>query len=357
MACVMVTFVSKGVVKIAADRSRKWQLTINNPIKHGFSHDVIKDKLGLFKSCVYWCMSDEVGDNGTYHTHIFIALSNASRFDTVKERFPPAYIEYVKGTCQQNRDYIFKEGKWEKDKKKETNLPDTHEEWGEMPVERQGARNDLADLKDMIKAGLSDAEIIEVMPQYMLQIDKIDRVRQILKSEEFREVWRKLEVVYIFGSTGTGKTRSVMEEFGYRNVFRITDYLHPFDNYKGQPVVAFEEFRSSLKIQDMLNYLDCHPLDLPSRYNNKVACFEKVFIITNIDLSRQYEDIQQKYPETWNAFVRRINKVVRFGRECREELDIEQYEIEIKQPAGKIINLNNEKNEQMRVEFRRGLIT
>ncbi len=32
---------------------------------------------------------------------------------------------------------------------------------------------------------------------------------------------------------------------------------------KGQDVIVFEEFRSSLKIQDMLNYLDGYPCELP----------------------------------------------------------------------------------------------
>ena len=47
-------------------RSRKWQLTINNPIEKGFTHDKIKEILSEFSSLVYWCMSDEVGESGTF---------------------------------------------------------------------------------------------------------------------------------------------------------------------------------------------------------------------------------------------------------------------------------------------------
>ena len=36
------------------------------------------------------------------------------------------------------------------------------------------------------------------------------------------ELW----IVDIFGPTGTGKNRYVMDQFGYRNVFRVTDYVH-----------------------------------------------------------------------------------------------------------------------------------
>lgn len=308
-------------------RSRKWQITINNPKEKGFDHERIKEQLGTFKSCVYWCLSDEIGENGTYHTHIFMACSDAVRFSTIKKKFERAHFEMAKGTSKENRDYIFKEGKWEKDKKKETNLPETHEEFGDMPVERQGQRNDLIDLYDMIKQGLSNFDIIEENPAYMMHIDKIERARQIVKEEKFKNVYRDLEVTYIWGDTGTGKTRSVMDQYGYENVYRITDYTHPFDSYKGQDVVIFEEFRSSLKIQEMLNYLDRYPLELPCRYLNKIACYTKVYIISNIPLTCQYDYIQQQYPETWEAFCRRIYNIKHFTREKSvEDEKIEGFE-------------------------------
>ena len=143
----------------------------------------------------------------------------------------------------------------------------------------------------------------------MFYVDKIERVRQIVRENQYKNTFRDLEVTYISGPTGLGKTRSVMEKYGYEEVFRVTDYEHPFDSYKGQNVLVFEEFRSSLKISDMLNYLDGYPLELPCRYSNKIACFTKVYIISNIDLSEQYLSVQEEHYETWRAFLRRIHKI------------------------------------------------
>jgi hypothetical protein len=134
-----------------------------------------------------------------------------------------------------------------------------------------------------------------------------------IREEEYKSQFRQLEVSYIYGATGTGKTRSVMDKYGYANIFRVTDYDHPFDNYKGQDVIIFEEFRSSLKIQDMLNYLDGYPLELPCRYANKIACYTKVYIITNISLCEQYISIQNEHLETWQAFKRRIKKIIHYS--------------------------------------------
>ena len=165
----------------------------------------------------------------------------------------------------------------------------------------------MSKLYDLVKDGLSDFEIIDSNPRYIQQLDKIENVRQILRYEQFKNCFRELDVSYITGATGAGKTRSVMEKYGYQNVYRVTDYDHPFDSYKGQDVIVFEEFRSSLKIQDMLNYLDGYPCELPCRYNNKLACFTKVYIITNISFNQQYINIQAESKETWKAFCRRIH--------------------------------------------------
>lgn len=292
-------------------QSRKWQITINNPIDKGYTHDNITEILSKFKSLVYYCISDEVGgETQTFHTHIFVAFSSGVRFSTLLNKFQGGHFEMANGTSQQNRDYVFKEGKWKNTEKETTNLLDSHIEWGEMPIERQGKRNDLDDLYDMIKSGMSNFEIIETCPQYMLNVDKIDKCRQIIHEEKYKDSWRDIECTYIYGSTGSGKTRSVMELYGYSNCYRVTDYIHPFDSYKGQDVIIFEEFRSSLRIDDMLKYLDGYPVEFPARYMNKVACFTKVYIISNISLEEQYPNVQKEEKETYKAFLRRIHNVM-----------------------------------------------
>lgn len=303
-------------------QSRKWTVEINNPLDYGFTHDHIKEIIAGMTSVIYWCMGDEIGECGTPHIHIYLCSRGGIRFSTLKNNFSQAHIEPAAGTSQQNRDYITKTGKWAKTKKSETTVPNTFEEFGEMPVERQGHRNDLDDLYGMIKDGLSDYQILEQMPESLLNLEKLDKVRQVLNQERFKNEFREMEVIYIYGDTGVGKTRGIMEKYGYSNVFRVTDYSHPFDNYHGQDVLIFEEFRSSFTIQDMLNYLDGYPLELPCRYNNKFACFTKVYIITNIPVSQQYTGVQIDYPSTWVAFLRRIKKVIRMSLDGIKSQDI-----------------------------------
>lgn len=223
--------------------------------------------------------------------------------------FVGAHLDMCVGTCQENRDYIYKSGKWENSEKEDTRLEGMQFESGECPIERPGKRNDLEELKNLLLAGKTNAEIYNTNASYMRYASSIDRIRQDLINDKYKNEWRDLEVTYIHGTTGTGKTRGVMEQYGYANVYRVTDYQHPFDSYGGQDVIVFEEFRSSLKIQDMLNYLDGYPIVLPCRYNNKQACFHKVFIISNWSLTEQFASVQGDYPETWQAFLRRIHHI------------------------------------------------
>lgn len=296
-------------------QNRKWLLTINNPKEKDMTHEQIKIILSKFKAVKYWCMCDEIGGKqNTYHTHLFIKGDTPIKFATVKNKFPTAHIDYCRGTNQENREYIRKEGKYKGTDKEETNLKDTFEESGECPGEHQGKRNDYSLLYDCIKEGMSNFDILEMNANYMVDLDKIEYCRQIVKEEEFKNKIRELDVEYRFGHTGTGKSKTIIEQHGFENVYRITDQKHPFDTYAGQDVIVFEEFYSSnYRISEMLNYLDIYPLVLPCRYRNKTACYTKVFINSNIPLEKQYTEVQKNSRETWLAFLRRISRVKEFN--------------------------------------------
>ena len=144
--------------------SRKFQLTINNPADHGFTHERIRTILSEFSGAIYWCMCDEVGEQGTPHTHVYVVFKNSTMFDTLHGKFYGAHIEQTKGSNQENRDYVRKEGKWLNDAKHETNLADTFEEWGELPPDRTRSETQAEQIMQMVMDGKSDAEILRQIP-------------------------------------------------------------------------------------------------------------------------------------------------------------------------------------------------
>lgn len=302
----------KGVIIIADTQALMYLLTINDPIKKGYNHQQIFEIFHKnFKTMVYLCMADEKGS--MFHTHILAVFSSRVRFSMIKRYFPEAHVDRCRGTISDNVAYINKTGKWEHDSKHGTKIEGSFEEFGTQPPDSKGKRHDMSELYQMVLDDMTNAEILAVNQDYILQIDKLDKVRTTILTERFKDTVRlDLEVVYISGATGTGKTRGVLEKNGYSNVYRVTDYLHPFDSYNCQSVIAFDEFRSSLKLKEMLLYCDIYPIELPSRYSNKFACYNKVYIISNWALEKQYSEIQKEDKESWQAFLRRIHKVIHY---------------------------------------------
>ena len=298
-------------------QSRKWQLTFNNPAEKSLDHNKIKQLVAELKSVVYWCMADEVGlETKTPHTHLFIMAKNPIKFSRIKKLFAEAHIEQVRGSATDNKIYVQKSGKWADDPKSDTSVPGTFEESGELPDEPgQGYRSDIAQLYHMISDGMSNAEIMAQNPDLAIHISRMDKIRQDILEARYRDEFRQLDVTYIFGPTATGKTRGVMEKHGYSNVYRVTDYTHPFDRYAQESVLLFDEFRSSLMVGDMLDYLDGYPIALPARYSQRQACYTTVYIISNIDLSQQYKNVQENEPATWKAFLRRIHHVIEYHQD------------------------------------------
>ena len=296
-------------------QARAWQLTINNPLKSGMTHDKIREIINAIPSKIYWCMCDEIGEQGTPHTHVYLKTRNPLKFTTLKNKFPTAHLVNAKGTAQENRDYIRKDGKHKDTEKKDTNRPETFEEWGELPKNQQGERTDIENLYHLVKEGYSNAEILEQCTDTAVKFyDKLNRMRYDYYSDKYKSIRRlNLRVNYITGETGLGKSRDIIDEYGEENEYRLTEYQHPFDGYQMEPVIVFEEFRSSLRLQDMLNYLDIYPVQLPARYAPKVGCYVTVFVVSNWTFEQQYAEVQKdvEHRPTYRAWVRRFNGFVK----------------------------------------------
>jgi hypothetical protein len=297
-------------------QSRKWQLTINNPADCELDRQRIIELLQLFRPA-YFCMADEIATTGTYHTHVYLYSHSPIRFSTIKNRFPTAHIEKASGTSKENRDYIRKEGKWAVTSKAETCVPDTFFEFGELPCEAQEVAPKMFQLLQDVQDGVSTQEIIRSEPSFAFKSREIDQLRDTMNAERYEKENRDVKVYYLYGETGSGKTRGIYERHDPADVCRITDYGTKvggvrFDAYHGQSVLVFEEFRSQIPIAAMLNYLDVYPLKLPARYSDRTACYTTVYITSNIPLNEQYTDIRRYEAETWKAFLRRIDTVFEY---------------------------------------------
>ena len=193
----------QGGLLLKEMQSNKYQLTINNPVEKGYTHERIAEILkSNFKTLSYFCMSDEQGS--CFHTHIFVVFNSRVRLSMIKRYFEEAHIEKCCGSVSSNVNYIKKSGKWELDEsKQEKKIEGTFEEYGTQPPDSRGKLHDMTELYEMVLNDMTNAEILAVNQDYILQIDKIDKdfaigftdriSREGVKEEDFKNsltVWQ-----------------------------------------------------------------------------------------------------------------------------------------------------------------------
>jgi hypothetical protein len=284
-------------------RSRGWFMTLWD-----VSAERVTDLRARFDTddkCEYAVCGRELTPNTNKpHLHVVAYYENAISMKGLMKKidFKPGegQLETKRGTHTQASDYVEKDG-------------DIAFVVGTIPTKEDTPKSAWDYILDMVEAGATDTEIMREYPaQFARCYGGIGNMRMSVLADELN-CYHPVEVTYLWGGTGSGKTRSVLDGMVEhpRDVFRVTDYKHPFDNYRGQKVLMFEEFRSSLPIEQMLNYLDCRRMELPCRYANKVSGWDTIYLVTNVSPDSQYPRVQEYHPETWAAWERRIHHTIR----------------------------------------------
>lgn len=258
------------------------------------------ENLEHFKYAVYQL---EQGKNETPHIQAGIIFEAGKRFYTVKKYFPTAHIEPARGSNTDIRAYCMKsEGKLKE--------PVEIGKFSEMR-----SRNDIVEFLELVKLGATDAELQSLFPVLFTQygIDKIEKFRQVNLKAIYENTMRAVKATYIYGAARLGKTSYIFQKYAMKDVCRVVSYgSGAFDNYKSQKVLVLDEFTGKLDITLMNNILDNYPFELPARFANRTACYDTVYIVSNLKLSQLYTNAQHQYPEIYNSFVKRIKNVIRF---------------------------------------------
>lgn len=283
---------------------RRWFVTINN---EEMTDDEFMEYCKDLEHVKYFAFQREKGhEKATEHIHLFVIFNINKRFSTIKTYFPRGDIEPVKGTNAQARDYATKS---------DTRVSGPFE-YGEFVEER--GRSDIKDLFDLIKGGATNDELMNLCPaNYLRYKNTIETIRQdAIYEKMITQGVRGVEVVYVYGPPGTGKTSSIYKKYKTTEFYRVTDYKKgPFDRYAGEEIIVFDEYASQLPFDLFLNCLDSYVVQLPCRFSNKVSCWKKVYVISNIPWQKLYPQIHDEEPERFKALERRLNVVLYFSKE------------------------------------------
>lgn len=238
---------------------------------------------------------------GYLHWQVYISAPNAIRFETLKKRLPTAHFEKPRSRwhafhyCQKD-DETFRGFRFN-----HLGL--------EEPRRPASSGSTVAELHAEMLAGASADDLIHENPKALGAVRGIRELEAIIQKKKNQHRFRDVEVHFIHGAPGVGKTHAVYEREGFGNLFSVSSYANPWDSYRGEEAILLDEFNGQLEIEFLLKLLDRYPLELPARYADKWAGFTRVYIVSNLSLDEIFAWVKAERPAQWGALLRRITTI------------------------------------------------
>lgn len=274
------------------ERSRAYCLTVNNPNKEHY------DALHKLKY-EYLCYAPEIAPTtGTPHIQAYVYLSSAMSFSSIQKKLPHTHITKANGTPEQNRNYCFGINQ----EKKQPN-PEA-KEFGTLP--KQGKRNDIIQIKEALKEGSNLRNIIEIATSYQ----SIKTAETLVKYYEKKRTF-KPKVFWLYGATGTGKTRYVYDNHPLDDIYKCLDTSRWMDGYDAHPVLLIDDMRRDfIKFHNLLKLLDRYEYRVETKGGTRQLLAETIYITCPYEPKQLWEN---HTGEDLEQLIRRIDKIIFFS--------------------------------------------
>jgi len=279
------------------------------------------------------CYGEEVGANGTPHLQgAFSVSGNQAIAYSSMHKFPGmARAHFIKsmGTCQQNIDYCFKGDLSHSDYM--TGGKRLHPQWGRNAVTyfkgtppEPGKSHKLRDAANQIISGSKVADLAQT-EEYASTCAQYTRGLLYVESCNVPARIGPPKVFWLYGSTGTGKTRCAVE-FGKLDGSywksggnsTVGSGLRWFDGYSGQRVAILDDFRpKGCRFDFLLQLLDRYPFRVEFKTGSIEWVPQYIFITTPKSISKTFENRKKHIPEDIGQLRRRITdngRSFRFGK-------------------------------------------
>lgn len=219
----------------------------------------------------YIIFQEETGESGTPHLQGYCYAKNPKSLDAWRKFFGSTrgicpHIEHARGTAAENRQYCSKEN---------CRIPGTStRESGTLP--QQGKRNDLGAVVQSINEGASMRDLLERHPGEFIKFSRGITAARLLTTPTRK--W-KTEIYWLYGPTGTGKSRIVAEVAP--NAYWKNPTTKWWDGYDMHEDVVIDDYRRDFcTFADLLRLFDRYPVILESKGGSFNFVARRIFVTT-----------------------------------------------------------------------------
>lgn len=302
-------------------KSRNWCFTLNNP------ND---EALDVPNHCTLLIATREVGDSGTPHWQGYLEFKHAIPLSTLRNWNPRGHYEIRKGTQHQAIKYCLKDFFNEDDEPglfldgpisslvgfgfQTFGIDETLTLKEFLASLENKSISKLRQLKKLIDDGASDKDLADYdFDTWCRSYRALNQYRLMCVTPRNWE----MEIVVIYGPTGTGKSRMCNEL-----------YPNPYwkqrgkwwDNYAHQETVILDEFYGWLQWDVLLRLCDRYPLLVETKGGQIQFSTKRIVFTSNTKPDAWYKNVYFK------AFIRRVSKWI-FMPTIGSKLETEDYSI------------------------------
>lgn len=290
--------------------------------------DAIKSYFVNLTNWKYYAFQIEKGGNSELtHIQALLNFSKPINFSTFCRWFPLADFSDVYSSNTKAKAYVTKE---------ETRIDGP---WVDGDFAEERSRTDIKEFLSLINIGAEDEELEQLYPNlYLREFNKLDALKLRKQFNKYKKISRQVNVTYLYGPPGCGKSTYIDNRVGFENSFRVDTYDNSaFTNYAGESVLVLDEFvgHGQFKVTTLNKFLDTRPVQLRGLGCVKYACWNEVYIISNLHPKDTFKDLRDDEQILKKAFLRRLHNVWRMDN--KRKIIVEKGKGEIEQISMELI--------------------